>query len=96
MHRRVRYGSNGSEWLALEVECSSRSLQIYAKKENIIRMHIHMYIYGFYLFLLMLYLRICLERGGRNEEISAGFTMVTMVEGDRDRDTLGTKREAKG
>ena len=66
------------------------------KKENIISMHIHMNIYGFYPLLLMLYLRICLERGGRNVEISAGFTMVTMVEGDRDGETCGTKREAKG
>ena len=64
------------------------------KKENIISMHIHMYIYGFYLLLLMLYLRICLERGGRNVEISVGLTIVTMIEGDRDGDTCGIKREA--
>ena len=57
------------------------------KKENIISMHIHMYIYGFYLLLFMLYLRICLEWGGRNLEVSI---WLTMVEGDKDRDTSGT------
>ena len=57
-------------------------------EKNIINIHI----YGFYLSLLILCLRICFERGGWILKFSVG---LAMVERGLEGGTCGAKREAK-